>query len=349
MSKVLKVAINGFGRIGRLVLRILLDKIENDPAFANVSIVALNNPAMEPGYAAYKFKYDSKHGRFQGDVKHDEDSLIINDKYVIKIYHERDPAALPWSKHHIDYVVESTGIFTNAAGCQKHIDAGAKKVIITAPSKDTPVYVMGVNEDKYTADQQIISNASCTTNCLAPLIKIIHESFGVEEALMTTIHSMTASQKTVDGTSRKDWRGGRAASDNIIPSSTGAAKMVGLVIPELNGKLSGMSMRVPTTDVSIVDVTIKLARPVGSLTEINSVVQAHAQGKLRGIVGYTEEAVVSCDYVSDTHSCVYDAKAGIWLSEKFVKLFGWYDNEYGYSARVVDLLIHAITVDGMEE
>lgn len=336
------VGINGFGRIGRLVLRILIDKIESGQ---DLTIVAINNPAMDPDYAAYKFKYDSKHGRFKGDVEHTEDSLIINNKHNIKIFHERDPSNIAWGEHNVDYVIESTGIFTTLSGCQKHIDAGAKKVIITAPSKDAPVYVMGVNEQKYTRDQNIVSNASCTTNCLAPLIKVIHESFGVEEALMTTVHSMTASQKTVDGTSRKDWRGGRTASENIIPSSTGAAKMCGIVMPELNGKLTGMSLRIPTTDVSIVDVTIKLENPVKNLDEVSEVVKQTANGKLKGIVGYTEDDVVSADFITDTHSCIYDAKAGLYLSPKFIKLLAWYDNEYGYSARVTDLLEHMAKID----
>lgn len=342
------VGINGFGRIGRLVLRILLDKIESENLDNQVKIVAVNNPAMDPDYAAYKFKYDSKHGRFKGKVEHTDDALIINGKHEIKIFHERDPAQIPWGEHNVQYVIESTGVFTNLSGCQKHIDAGAQKVLITAPSKDVPVYVMGVNDEKYTPDQNIVSNASCTTNCLAPLIKIIHESFGVEEALMTTVHSMTASQKTVDGTSRKDWRGGRTASDNVIPSSTGAAKMVGVVMPELNGKLTGMSLRIPTTDVSIVDVTIKLEKPVQNLNEINEVVKSHAEGKLKGVMGYTDDAVVSTDFITDTHSSIYDAKAGILLSPKFVKLLAWYDNEYGYSARVADLLFHIAKVDQQE-
>lgn len=342
------IAINGFGRIGRLVLRILLEKMAKDPLYKNVKVLAVNNPAMEASYAAYKFKYDLKHGRYSGDVEADDESSTLTiDGHKIQIFHERDPLACPWGELKIDYVIELTGVFTTNAGCQKHLDAGALKVLITAPLKDCPVYVVGVNEDKYTQEQKVILNASCTTNCFAPLVKVIHELFGVEEALMTTVHLMTASQKTVDGTSRKDWRGGRSASDNIIPSSTGAAKMVGLVMPELNGKLTGMSMRVPTTDVSIVDATIKLEKPIKSMEDISNVMEYHSKGKLKGILGFTRDAVVSADFITDTHSCVFDALAGIMLSPKFVKVIAWYDNEYGYSARVVDLLMHAISVDGV--
>lgn len=348
--KQINIAINGFGRIGRLFLRLLIAKAEQwrqENKFL-INIVAINNPGLDPDYAAYKFKFDTKHGQFKkGTVSHSKNSLIISTAHKthhIEIFNERDPEFLPWANFNIDYVIESTGIYTNKQGASKHIIAGAKKVIITAPSKDCPVYVMGVNENQYNSEQQVISNASCTTNCLAPLMKIINDNLGIEEALMTTVHSMTASQKTVDGTSKKDWRGGRTASENIIPSSTGAAKMVGIVIPELHGKLTGMSLRIPTTDVSIIDVTIKLLKPVKDMSELNELIKVKAK-KSHGVIGYTEDAVVSSDFISDEHSCVYDANAGIRLSEKFVKILAWYDNEYGYSARVVDLLCHAIKVD----
>ncbi|ABN68431.1 Glyceraldehyde-3-phosphate dehydrogenase [Scheffersomyces stipitis CBS 6054] len=323
------IGINGFGRIGRLVLRIALER-------PDIDVVAVNDPFIAPDYAAYMFKYDSTHGRYKGTVESDAENIIINGK-KIRAFQERDPANIPWGKVGVDYVVESTGIFKKLAGAQKHIDAGAKKVIITAPSPDAPMFVVGVNEDKYTPDLNIISNASCTTNCLAPLAKVINDNFGIEEGLMTTVHSITATQKTVDGPSQKDWRGGRTASGNIIPSSTGAAKAVGKVIPQLNGKLTGMALRVPTVDVSVVDLTVKLARPV-TYEEICAAMKKVSEGALKGVIGYTEEAVVSSDFVTSTYSCVFDAKAGILLSPQFVKLIAWYDNEYGYSVRVVDLL-----------
>lgn len=288
------------------------------------------------------FKYDSTHGRYQGEVTASGDSLVI-DGQKIKVFQERDPVNIPWGKSGVDYVIESTGIFTKLEGAQKHIDAGAKKVIITAPSADAPMFVVGVNEDKYTPDLNIISNASCTTNCLAPLAKVVNDTFGIEEGLMTTVHSITATQKTVDGPSHKDWRGGRTASGNIIPSSTGAAKAVGKVIPELNGKLTGMSLRVPTTDVSVVDLTVRLKKPA-SYEEIAQAIKKASEGPLKGVLGYTEDAVVSTDFLSSTYSSVFDEKAGILLSPTFVKLISWYDNEYGYSTRVVDLLEHVAKV-----
>lgn len=323
------VGINGFGRIGRLVLRIAI-------ARPDIKVVAINDPFIAPDYAAYMFKYDSTHGRFKGEVESEGSNLIIDGK-PIKVFQERDPVNIPWGELGVDYVIESTGIFTKLEGAQKHIDAGAKKVIITAPSADAPMFVVGVNEEKYTPDLNIISNASCTTNCLAPLAKVINDNFGIEEGLMSTVHSITATQKTVDGPSHKDWRGGRTASGNIIPSSTGAAKAVGKVIPELNGKLTGLSLRVPTVDVSVVDLTVRLAKPT-SYEEIAAVVKKAAEGPLKGVLGYTEDAVVSSDFLSSQYSSVFDAKAGILLSPTFVKLIAWYDNEYGYSTRVVDLL-----------
>ncbi|QLQ81135.1 hypothetical protein HG537_0E04900 [Torulaspora globosa] len=326
-----RIAINGFGRIGRLVLRVALSR-------KNVEVVAINDPFISTEYAAYMFKYDSTHGRFGGEVSHD-DSHIIIDGHKIAVFQERDPAALPWGKLNIDIAVDSTGVFKELDTCQKHLDAGAKKVVITAPSSTAPMFVMGVNEDKYTPDLKIVSNASCTTNCLAPLAKVINDAFGIKEGLMTTVHSLTATQKTVDGPSHKDWRGGRTASGNIIPSSTGAAKAVGKVLPELQGKLTGMSFRVPTVDVSVVDLTVNLKKET-TYEEIKKAVKAAAEGPLKGIMGYTEDSVVSSDFLGDSHSSIFDATAGIQLTPTFVKLVSWYDNEFGYSTRVVDLVEH---------
>lgn len=325
------IGINGFGRIGRLVLRIALQR-------KDITVVAVNDPFIAPDYAAYMFKYDSTHGKYKGEVTSKDDNLII-DGHAIKVFGEKDPSNIPWGKAGVDYVIESTGVFTTLEGAQKHIDGGAKKVIITAPSSDAPMFVVGVNHTKYTPDLKIVSNASCTTNCLAPLAKVINDAFGIEEGLMTTVHSITATQKTVDGPSHKDWRGGRTASGNIIPSSTGAAKAVGKVIPELNGKLTGMSLRVPTVDVSVVDLTVRLKK-AATYAEITEAVKAAADGELKGVLGYTSDAVVSTDFLQDTHSSIFDEKAGILLSPTFVKLISWYDNEYGYSTRVVDLLEH---------
>ena len=325
------IGINGFGRIGRLVLRIALQR-------SDIKVVAVNDPFIAPEYAAYMFKYDSTHGRYKGEVNSKDDALVI-DGQSIKVFGEKDPASIPWGKAGVDYVIESTGVFTTTEGAQKHIDGGAKKVIITAPSSDAPMFVVGVNEQKYTPDLKIVSNASCTTNCLAPLAKVINDKFGIEEGLMTTVHSITATQKTVDGPSHKDWRGGRTASGNIIPSSTGAAKAVGKVIPELNGKLTGMSLRVPTVDVSVVDLTVRLKKSA-TYEEISEAIKAASNGELKGILGYTEDAVVSTDFLGSNHSSIFDQKAGILLSPTFVKLISWYDNEFGYSTRVVDLLEH---------
>ncbi|KAF5093071.1 hypothetical protein D0Z03_002567 [Geotrichum reessii] len=330
------VGINGFGRIGRIVLRNALNNPE-------VTVVAVNDPFIDIEYAAYMFKYDSTHGKYKGEVSHDDSHIIIDGK-KITVFGERDPAAIPWGKAGADYVVESTGVFTTTEKASAHLKGGAKKVVISAPSADAPMFVVGVNQDKYTSDLQVISNASCTTNCLAPLAKIINDNFGIVEGLMTTVHSITATQKTVDGPSHKDWRGGRTASGNIIPSSTGAAKAVGKVIPELNGKLTGLSLRVPTVDVSVVDLTVRLQK-AASYDDIKKVVKAAAEGPLKGVVGYTEDQVVSTDFIGDSRSSIFDASAGILLNENFVKLISWYDNEFGYSARVVDLLVYIAGVD----
>ncbi|EIE81131.1 hypothetical protein G6F46_005356 [Rhizopus delemar] len=330
--------INGFGRIGRIVLRASLDN-------PNVNVVAINDPFIDLDYMVYMFKYDSTHGRFKGTVEKKDGKLVVNGQ-SISVYTERDPAKIPWGQDGADYVVESTGVFTTVQAASAHLQGGAKKVIISAPSADAPMFVCGVNLEKYTSDLTVISNASCTTNCLAPLAKVIHDNYGILEGLMTTVHATTATQKTVDGPSNKDWRGGRGAGANIIPSSTGAAKAVGKVIPELNGKLTGMSFRVPTPDVSVVDLTVRLEKPA-SYDEIKAVIkQASESEALKGILGYTEDQVVSTDFVSDTHSSMFDAKAGIQLSPTFVKLVSWYDNEYGYSTRVVDLLAYVAKVDG---
>lgn len=327
----ISVGINGFGRIGRLVLRIALER-------PDINVVAINDPFIGADYAAYMFKYDSTHRQYKGEVTSDGEFLVVNG-HSIKVFGEKDPSSIPWGKAGVDYVVESTGVFTSKAGAQKHLDSGAKKVVITAPSSDAPMFVVGVNEEKYTLDIDIVSNASCTTNGLAPLVKIINDKFGVEEGLMTTVHSFTASQKTVDGPSHKNWREGRTASGNIIPLTTGAAKAVGKVLPELNGKITGMSLRVPTSDVSVVDLTVRLKQET-TYEEITAAVRAAADGPLKGIMGYTSDSVVSSDFLGSTYSSIFDEKAGILLSPTFVKLIAWYDNEYGYSSRVVDLLEH---------
>ncbi|KAK6583587.1 hypothetical protein PZA11_003317 [Diplocarpon coronariae] len=332
-----KVGINGFGRIGRIVFR---NAIEHD----DIDIVAVNDPFIEPHYAAYMLKYDSTHGQFKGTIEAHEDGLKVNGK-VVKFYAKKDPSEIPWSETGAYYIVEATGVFTTTEKAKAHLKGGAKKVVISAPSADAPMYVMGVNEKTYTSDAAVISNASCTTNCLAPLAKVINDEFGIVEGLMTTVHSYTATQKTVDGPSAKDWRGGRTAAQNIIPSSTGAAKAVGKVIPELNGKLTGMSLRVPTANVSVVDLTVRLEKGA-SYDDIKAVVKKAAEGPLQGILGYTEDDVVSTDLNGDTHSSIFDAKAGISLNANFVKLVSWYDNEWGYSRRVLDLLSYIAKVDG---
>jgi len=330
-----KLGINGFGRIGRLVFRA---SIEHS---ADVDIVAINDPFMDVEYMVYQLKYDSIHGRFNGTVETKEGKLIVNGK-AISVFTEKDPAQIPWGKSGANIVCESTGVFCDKAKAELHIKGGCKKVIISAPPKDdTPMFVMGVNHTKYDKSINILSNASCTTNCLAPLAKVIHEKFGIQEGLMTTVHATTATQLTVDGSSRggKDWRGGRCAAYNIIPSSTGAAKAVGKVIPELNGKLTGMAFRVPTCDVSVVDLTCKLAKPC-KYEEIVAAVRAASQGEMKGILDITEDEVVSQDFVHDKHSSIFDVKAGIMLNDTFVKLVSWYDNEWGYSNRLVELAIH---------
>jgi len=329
------VGINGFGRIGRIVLRAALAK--------GVKVVAINDPFVPLDYMVYMFKYDSTHGRFKGEVS-SADGMLIVDGHKINVFAERDPSQIPWGKCGVDYVVEATGVFTTVEKCQPHLAGGAKKVIITAPSADAPMFVCGVNEEKYDSSVQVLSNASCTTNCLAPLAKIINDNFGIVEGLMTTVHSYTATQKTVDGPSGKDWRGGRTAAMNIIPSSTGAAKAVGKVIPELNGKLTGMAFRVPTPDVSVVDLTARLEKKA-SYEDIKAAIKKASENELKGIMGYTEDDVVSSDFIGDQHSSIFDAKAGISLNDNFVKLVSWYDNEFGYSCRVVDLIKHVYSVD----
>jgi len=331
-----KVGINGFGRIGRIVFR-------NAVEHGHVHVVAVNDPFIEPHYAAYMLKYDSQHGQFKGHIEVEGSDLIVNGKRV-KFYTERDPANIPWKDTGAYYIVESTGVFTTTEKAKAHLKGGAKKVVISAPSADAPMFVMGVNEKTYKPDIEVISNASCTTNCLAPLAKVIHDNFTIIEGLMTTIHSYTATQKTVDGPSAKDWRGGRTAAQNIIPSSTGAAKAVGKVIPELNGKLTGMSMRVPTSNVSVVDLTCRLEKSV-TYDEIKAAIKKAAHGELKGILAYTEDEIVSTDLNGDTHSSIFDAKAGIALNDHFVKLVSWYDNEWGYSRRVLDLLAYISKVD----
>ncbi|QIX01768.1 hypothetical protein AMS68_007285 [Peltaster fructicola] len=335
---VVKVGINGFGRIGRIVFR---NAIEHE----DIDIVAVNDPFIETEYAAYMLKYDSTHGIFKGEISVDGKDLVVNGK-KIRFHAEKDPAAIPWSETGAAYIVESTGVFTTTEKASAHLKGGAKKVVISAPSADAPMFVMGVNQESYKSDIPVISNASCTTNCLAPLAKVIHDKYTIIEGLMTTIHSYTATQKTVDAPSAKDWRGGRTAAQNIIPSSTGAAKAVGKVIPSLNGKLTGMSMRVPTSNVSVVDLTVRLEKGA-SYDEIKQTIkQAAASQELKGILAYTEDDVVSTDLNGNIHSSIFDAKAGISLNPNFVKLVSWYDNEWGYSRRVLDLLSYIAKVDG---
>ncbi|OCG23185.1 type I glyceraldehyde-3-phosphate dehydrogenase [Gilliamella sp. wkB108] len=324
----IKVGINGFGRIGRIVFRAAQKR-------SDIEIVAIND-LLDVEYMAYMLKYDSTHGRFDGTVEVKDGKLVVNGK-TIRVTAERDPANLKWNEVGVDVVAEATGLFLTDETARKHIQAGAKKVVLTGPSKDaTPMFVIGVNDKDY-AGQDIVSNASCTTNCLAPLAKVINDNFGIVEALMTTVHATTATQKTVDGPSHKDWRGGRGAAQNIIPSSTGAAKAVGKVIPELNGKLTGMAFRVPTPDVSVVDLTARLAKPA-KYEDICKVIKAAAEGPMKGVLGYTEDDVVSTDFLGEICTSVFDAKAGIQLSDNFVKLVAWYDNEAGYSNKVLDLI-----------
>ncbi len=326
----IRVGINGFGRIGRLVMRAAASRDD-------IEVVAIND-LLDPDYIAYLLKYDSTHGIFDAEISVDNGHLIVDGK-TIRVTSERDPAALNWSEVDVDVVVESTGLFLTKETASKHLEAGAKKVVMSAPSKDdTPMFVMGVNQDSYEGET-IVSNASCTTNCLAPIAKVLNDNFGIVDGLMTTVHATTATQKTVDGPSGKDWRGGRGAGQNIIPSSTGAAKAVGKVIPALNGKLTGMAFRVPTPNVSVVDLTVNLAKPT-SYDDICKVMKEASEGELAGILGYTEDAVVSNDFVGDARTSVFDATAGIALTDTFVKVVSWYDNEWGYSNKVLDLVQH---------
>jgi len=318
-----KIGINGFGRIGRLVFRAALKR--------GLEIVAIND-LIEPDYMAYMLKYDTTHGKFDGTIEVVDGNLVVNGK-TIRVTAERNPADLKWDAVGVEVVIESTGLFLTRADAEKHIAAGAKKVVFSAPAKDSdiPTYVMGVNHDKLTADQTIVSNASCTTNCLAPIAKVLNDNFGIVEGLMSTIHAVTATQKTVDGPSAKDWRGGRGGFSNIIPSSTGAAKAVGMVLPELKGKLTGMSFRVPVADVSVVDLTARLEKPA-TYEQIKAAMKAASEGELKGVLAYTEDEVVSSDFIGDDHASIFDAKAGISLNDNFVKVVSWYDNEWGYSS-----------------
>ena len=333
----IKVGINGFGRIGRLVFRAAQKR--ND-----IQVVAIND-LISVDYMAYMLKYDTIHGRFDGTVDISNGNLIVNGK-TIRVTAEKNPADLKWGDVGAEYIVESTGLFLSKDKAQGHIDAGGKYVVMSAPSKDdTPMFVCGVNLDAYAKGTQFVSNASCTTNCLAPIAKVLNDKFGIADGLMTTVHATTATQKTVDSPSAKDWRGGRAAAGNIIPSSTGAAKAVGKVIPQLNGKLTGMAFRVPTLNVSVVDLTVNLAKPA-SYTDIKAAMKAASEGELKGILGYTEDDVVSSDFIGETCTSIFDAKAGIALTDKFVKVVSWYDNEWGYSSKVLDLIAHMKGVNG---
>ena len=330
----IKVGINGMGRIGKLTLQVALEK-------GDIDVVTVNDPFLAADYMAYMLKYDTVHGRFNGQVSGKDNVLTVNGK-EIKVFNEMDPHNIPWGDLGVEYVIECSGAFTTLEKAQAHIDAGAKKVVISAPSKDAPMFVIGVNHEKYDSSMNIISNASCTTNCLAPLAKVIHDNFGIKDGLMTTVHSTTATQKTVDGASKKDWRGGRAAAANIIPSSTGAAKAVGKVIPELNGKLTGMAFRVPTIDSSVVDLTCNLEKPA-TYEEICAAVKKASENEMKGILEYVEDDVVSSDFIHDSHTSIFDSKAGIALTDTFVKLVAWYDNEWGYSNKLVDLVRYIAT------
>ena len=335
----IKIGINGFGRIGRLVFRAAIAQPET------FEVVGVNDPFVDADYMVYMVKYDTIHGRFDGCVKEENGKLVVNGK-AINVYGCMNPEEIPWSECGAEYVVESTGVFCTTEKASAHIKAGAKKVVISAPAKDkeTPTFVCGVNLDKYTKDMKVVSNASCTTNCLAPLAKVINDKFGIVEGLMTTVHSTTNTQKTVDAPSKKDWRGGRAAAGNIIPSSTGAAKACALVIPEVKGKLTGMAFRVPTLDVSVVDLTVRTEKAT-SMEEINATLKEASETYMKGILGYTDEAVVSSDFYSDPRTSIYDATAGIGLNSNFFKLVSWYDNEWGYSNKVLNLIQHMVEVD----
>ena len=335
----IKVGINGFGRIGRLVFRAAVAQPEK------FEIVGINDPFVDLDYMVYMTKYDTVHGHFKGEIEAKDGKLVVNGK-EIAVFACKDPAEIAWSSCGAEYIVESTGVFTTTEKASAHLKGGAKKVVISAPAKDkeTPTFVMGVNNKEYTKDMVVVSNASCTTNCLAPLVKVVNDNFGIVEGLMSTVHATTATQKTVDGPSAKDWRGGRAAAGNIIPSSTGAAKACALVIPEMKGKLTGMAFRVPTLDVSVVDLTVKLAKPT-TYEEICAKIKEASENELKGILGYTEDMVVSSDFIGDTRTSIFDAKAGIMLNDTFVKLVSWYDNEMGYSNKVLDLIAHMSAVD----
>lgn len=330
MKKV-KIGINGFGRIGRLVLRVCAKR-------KDVEVVAINDPFMDLDYAKYLFIHDTIHGKYEGGCEVRNSKLYV-DNHAIEFYTEKEPDLIPWKKQDVDVVIESTGKFTKYEDAVKHLSGGAKKVIVSAPGKNMPMFVMGVNNDDYSDDMKVVSNASCTTNCLAPLAKVIHDAFGIEEGLMTTVHSVTATQLTVDGPTKKDWRCGRAASYNIIPSTTGAAKAVGEVIPSLKDKLTGMSMRVPTLNVSVVDLTIKLKKPT-TYDEIVETIKKACDGNMKGIMGWTDDAVVSSDFIGDERTSIFDINSGIMLSPTFVKLIAWYDNEWGYSNKTVDLAVY---------
>ncbi len=335
-----KIGINGFGRIGRVVFRAALGRDD-------VEVVAINDPFMNPEYMAYMLKYDSVHGRFNGEISYTADSLVVNGK-KFKVLTAMNVAEIPWASVGAEYICECTGKHLSKDLCQGHIDAGAKHVVMGAPSKDdTPMFVMGVNNQKYTSDMTFVSNASCTTNCLSPIAKVLNENFGIIEGLMTTVHSVTPTQKLLDGPSMKDWRGGRAATGNIIPSSTGAAKAVGKVIPELNGKLTGISMRVPTLDVSVVDLTVRLEKPA-SYEDICKAMKAASEGELKGVLGYTDEDVVSSDFLGDPRTSIFDKKAGLSLTDNFVKVVSWYDNEWGYANKMVELIAYMFSVDSKQ-
>lgn len=333
----IKIGINGFGRIGRLALRASF-------AYPELEVVGINDPFIDPDYMVYMLKYDTVHGRFDGSAEVKDGSLLVNGK-PIRVYAQMNAGDIPWGECGAEYIIESTGINTTIEKASAHFEGGAKKVIISAPSSDAPMFVMGVNQEKYTGEMNVVSNASCTTNCLAPLAKVIHDNFGIVEGLMTTVHATTATQKTVDGPSTKDWRGGRGAAFNIIPSSTGAAKAVGKVIPALNGKLTGMAFRVPTADVSVVDLTCRLEK-AATYDEIKAVMKRSSESpEYKGIISYTEDKVVSSDFIHDAHTSIFDADAGISLNEHFVKLVAWYDNEWGYSSKLLDLISHMVKVD----
>ncbi len=334
----IKIGINGFGRIGRLVFRAAAEN-------PNVTVVGINDPFMDTDYMVYMTKYDTIHGRFNGEVSAEEGALVVNGE-KIAVYASMDPAEIPWGECGADYVVEATGVFLTTEKASAHLKGGAKKVVISAPAKDkvTPMFVMGVNNEKYTKEMDIVSNASCTTNCLAPIVKVLNDNFGIVEGLMTTIHSSTSTQKVVDGPSKKNWRLGRSAGANIIPSTTGAAIAVGAVIPEVNGKLTGMAFRIPTLNVSVVDLTCRLDKGA-TADEIKAVMKKASENELKGILGYTDEDVVSSDFITDSRTSIFDSKAGISLNDNFVKIISWYDNEWGYSCKIIDLISHMASVD----